>query len=90
MTSCKGNIIEEVLKCITLCEQHKRTMENMRGDPATMRECAVDHFKDMESRLCEMAAMFLAAPMSGRLFTPLPHESLNEEQLQQSLEAQMR
>jgi hypothetical protein len=82
--------MEVVLKCIELCDQSKNTIQNMRGDSEKIRECAVDHFKDMESRLCEMAAMFLAAPMSGRLFTPLPHESLNEEQLQQSLEAQMR
>jgi hypothetical protein len=37
-----------------------------------------------------MGAMFVTAPMSGRLFTPLPHENLNEEQLQKSLQDQMR
>ena len=90
MTSCKGNVMEEVLKCIALCDQSKHTIQNMPGDSEKIRECAVELVSDMEMHLCQMGAMFLAAPMSGRLFTPLPHENLNEEQLQQSLEAQMR
>ncbi len=90
MTSCKGNVMEVVLKCIELCDQSKNTIQNMGGDSEKIRECAVEHFNDMEMHLCQMCAMFLGAPMSGRLFTPLPHENLNEEQLQQSLEAQMR
>ena len=90
MTSCKGNVIEEVLKCIALCEQNKKTIQNMKGDSETIRECAVEHVNDMETHLCQMVSMFLTVSMSGRLFTPLQHESLNEEQLQQSLEAQMR
>jgi hypothetical protein len=90
MTSCQGNIIEEVLKCITLCEQKKKTIEFMKADSEKIRQCSLELVKEIEERLCEMAAMFLLAPMSGRLFTPLPHENLKEEQIQQSLEAQMR
>jgi hypothetical protein len=62
----------------------------MKGDSEKIRECTVELVNDMETHLCQMAVMFLTAPMSGRLFTPLQHENFNEEQLQQSLEAQMR
>ena len=46
--------------------------------------------KDVEQKLCSLAASCITAPMSGRMFTALPHEYVSEKERRQSLEAQMR
>jgi hypothetical protein len=89
MKSSKGNIIEEVLKCMALCEQNNATLRNVKADPEKIREYALEIVNEMEQHLCRLVTMFITTPMSGRLFTPLLHENINEEQLQQSLEDQM-
>jgi hypothetical protein len=46
--------------------------------------------QDIEQELCNLAAEFITALISGRIFTPLPHEHLSEQQLLESLHAQMQ
>jgi len=90
MTSCKGNVIEAVLKRISMCEQHQEVLKNLQGDVELVRERAQDMLQDIEQELCKLAAEFITAPISGRIFTPLPHEHLSEQQLLESLHAQMQ
>jgi hypothetical protein len=89
MTSCQGNVISEVLKCIELCEQNNASMLHVAGDSEKIRAVALEMINEMEQRLCRLTAIFLTAPISGRLFTPLPHENILEQHIQESLEAQM-
>lgn len=90
MTSCKGNVLEVVLKSIDSCEKHALTLQQHRADAQQLRESALDMLKDLEQQLCELAAIFITAPISGRIFTPLPHEHLSEAEQVLSLEEQMR
>jgi len=90
MTSCKDNVIEAVLKRISMCEEHQAVLKNLQGDVEQVRERAMDMLQDIEQNLCKLAAEFITAPISGRIFTPLPHEHLSEQQLLESLHAQMQ
>jgi hypothetical protein len=90
MTSCKGNVVEEVLESIARCSEHQAALRQHAPDAEALRERAMDMLQDVEQRLCNLAASFITAPMSGRMFTPLPHEYTSEKERLESLYAQMR
>jgi hypothetical protein len=90
MTSCKGNVVEVVLQKIVNCSEMQKILQSMPADAEQIRERAVDMLRDIEQQLCDLAATFITAPMSGRIFTPLPHEFGTEQRLVQSLEDQMQ
>ena len=90
MTSVQGNVVQEVLGCIAACAEHQAALAAPEADAQKLRERALDMLKDVEQKLCALAASCLTAPMTGRMFTPLPHEYVSESERRQSLEAQMR
>lgn len=90
MTSVHGNAVQEVLGCIAACSQHQAELGVHEPDAQRLRERAQDMLKDVEQKLCSLAASCLTAPMSGRMFTALPHEYASEKERRLSLEAQMR
>jgi hypothetical protein len=90
MTSCKGNVVQAVLQAIERCDEHARTLRQLPPDAESVRERALDIVQDLEQQLCQLAAMFITAPISGRIFTPLPHEYVSEAERVLSLEEQMR
>jgi hypothetical protein len=90
MTSVQGNVVQEVLACIATCSEHQAALAAPEADAQKLRERALDMLKDVEQRLCALAASCLTAPMTGRMFTPVPHEYVSENERRQSLEAQMR
>jgi hypothetical protein len=90
MTSCKANVVEAVLHRISKCGQHQEVLRQLPADAEQLRERVMDMLQDIEQELCELAAIFITAPMSGRIFTPLPHEHTSEQKLLESLHAQMQ
>jgi hypothetical protein len=74
MTSCKENVVEAVLQRISKCKEHQSVLRQLPADEEQVRERALDMLEDIEHELCNLAAMFITAPISGRIFTPLPHE----------------
>jgi hypothetical protein len=90
MTSCKANVVEAVLHRISKCGEHQEVLRQLPADAEQLRERAMDMLQDIEQELCELAAIFITAPMSGRIFTPLPHEHTSEQKLLESLQAQMQ
>lgn len=90
MTSCKGNVVQAVLQAIKRCDEHARTLRQLPPDAESVRERALDIVQDLEQQLCQLAAMFITAPISGRIFTPLPHDHVSDAERVHSLESQMR
>jgi hypothetical protein len=90
MTSCKGNVVEAVLQIISKCGEHQAVLQQLPGDAEQLRERAIDILQDIDQEMCGLAAQFITAPMSGRIFTPLPHEHMSEQRLVESLHAQMQ
>lgn len=82
--------MHDVLRCIERCGEHQATLTQHTGDTEGLRERALDMLRDVEHELCTLAASFITAPMSGRMFTPLPHEYISEEERRESLYKQMQ
>jgi hypothetical protein len=91
MTNVSRNLVNDVLQCIKHCSEKQEELKRMpaRNDEA-LRIRALDMLKDIEINLCNLAACFVTAPMSGRLFIPLPCEYVDEATAQQSRAAQLR
>ncbi len=66
MTSCKGNVVEEMLESISRCSEHQAALRQHAPDAEALRERAMDMLQDVEQRLCNLAVSFITAPMSGR------------------------
>ena len=77
-------------------EVREKVKEELACLPARQQETidlkmrAEDMLQDLEVHLCKMAASLATAPMSGRMFIPLPSEFVSEEQAYESRHAQMQ
>ena len=93
MTNISQNVVSEVLLCIKKCTEKQTELACM---PARQQETidlnmrAEDMLQDLEVHLRKMAASLATAPMSGRMFIPLPSEFVSEEQAYESRHAQMQ
>jgi hypothetical protein len=93
MTNVSRNVVNDVLRCIAQCTAQQQALAAVQcrhEEAATVKQQAEDMLKDMEITLCNLAASFVTAPMSGRLFLPLPNEYVDETQAQESRLAQLR
>jgi len=93
MTSISRNLLNDVLQCIALCETKQTALQRLAArheEAATIKQQAEDMLKEIEIELCSLAASFITAPMSGRLFVPLPSEFVDEQTAQDSVVAQLR
>jgi hypothetical protein len=93
MTNVSRNVVNDVLRCIARCEEHQQQLARLpaRGEEsAVLKLKAEDMLKDMEIELCNLAASFVSAPMSGRMFVPLPNEYTGETVAHESRHAQLR
>jgi hypothetical protein len=94
MTNVSRNVVNDVLRCIARCTEKQQalamlpTHENEHA--VAVKQHAEDMLKDIEIDLCNLAASFVAAPMSGRMFIPLPPEYVSEQEKHDSRHAQMR
>jgi hypothetical protein len=69
MTSCKANVVEAVLHRISKCCEHQEVLRQLPADAEQLRKRIMDMLQDIEQELCKLAAIFITAPMSGRIFT---------------------
>ncbi len=93
MTNISRNVVNDVLKSIECCTQKQKTLARFQArheEAVTLKLLVEDMLKEIEIDLCNLAASFITAPMSGRLFIPLPSEFVDEKVAQESLVAQLR
>jgi|LauGreDrversion2_3_1035106.scaffolds.fasta_scaffold00009_2 hypothetical protein len=90
MTSVQRNVLNELVACILTCTENQAALTTQETDLLKLRERALDMFKDLEQKLCSLAASCITAPMSGRMFIALPLDYYSERERKQSLEEQMR
>lgn len=93
MTNISRNVVKDVLKCIERCTEMQEALKKLPSrheEAAALKQQADDMLKDIEIDLCNLAASFVTAPISGRLFIPLPCEFVDEHAAQESIVAQLR
>jgi len=88
MTNISRNVLSDVLRCVQRCGEHQKTLA--AGDRESAQQLAIDMLQDMEIELCNLAASLVTAPISGRIFIPLPPEYTDKQVQADSMHAQLR
>jgi hypothetical protein len=100
MTNITCNVVNDVVRCIERCSEHQQTLSHMilslqakekEGASAqhAVLERALDMMKEIEIELCNLGASLVSAPISGRMFIPLPPEYIGKQEQAESLYAIM-
>lgn len=85
------NVVHDILRCIERCDAHKKTLASRvaAGPQSAELETTQEVIKEIEIDLCNLLASMVTAPLSGRMFIPIPSEYTGASAMQDSLEAQM-
>jgi hypothetical protein len=84
-------VLSDVLRCVQRCSEHQKTLTGLAAsDRDSAQQLALDMLQDMEIELCNLAASLVTAPISGRIFIPLPPEYVDKQVQAESLHAQLR
>jgi hypothetical protein len=92
MTNVSRNVVNDVLRCLARCAEKQEALARLparHDEAAAVKQQAEDALRDLEIDLCNLAASFVTAPMSGRMFVPLPNEYVSEAAARESRHAQM-
>ena len=104
MTNVQDNIVEHVLECISLVatytnkfrkipdnrSENKLDKSDNKSEHENIdRSSVLDMLEEISILLCKLLATMITAPITGRMFTPLPSSKYSTEDLQASLQAQM-
>ena len=88
MTNVQDNIVEHVLECISLLDTYT-VKYRKTGQEHVDRNSVLDMLEEISILLCKLLATMITAPITGRMFTPLPSSKFNTDDLHSSLQEQM-
>ena len=77
MTNVSRNVVNDVLRCLARCAEKQEALARLpvrHDEAAAVKQQAEDALRDLEIDLCNLAASFVTAPMSGLMFVPLQNE----------------
>jgi hypothetical protein len=95
MTSIEGNVVDAILKCIRMVSEKQASMSAAQGGAASVdaKAASVEELREMledvKIDLCRLASLLVTAPITGRIFLPLPAAYVSAEDAQKSLRAQL-
>ena len=98
MASIEGNVVQSILKCIRMVSEKQQLLSSLheqRGfkDCNTTRSKFVEDtrelLEDVKIDLCNLASRLVTAPITGRMFLPLPVDYVSTEDAHKSLHAQL-
>lgn len=98
MTSIEGNVVDAILKCIRMVCEKQASMSAAQGGDAKAasvdaKAASVEELREMledvKIDLCRLASLLVTAPITGRIFLPLPAAYVSAEDAQKSLRAQL-
>jgi hypothetical protein len=102
MASIEGNVVQSILKCIRMVSEKQMllssiSLQEQRG--CKLLDCNATRSKfvedtrelleDVKIDLCNLASCLVTAPITGRMFLPLPVDYVSPEDAQKSLHAQL-
>ena len=97
MTSIMHNVVSEVLQCIKILNLKQEELERLlcRESVMNKKECSVktfclDAFLELDEALSSLASHLITAPLTGRMFIPLPPAYVTQEEKDKSLSQQLK
>jgi hypothetical protein len=89
MTAVEDNVVDSILKCIRLVEQKQAALAAKDKSTEAAIEDARELLFDVHIALCRLASALVTAPITGRIFLPLPSSYVTPEEAQVSLRSQL-
>jgi hypothetical protein len=100
MASIEGNVVQSILKCIRMVSEKQQLLSSLheqRGckvpDCNATRSKFVEDtrelLEDVKIDLCNLVSRLVTAPITGRMFLPLPVDYVSTEDAHKSLHAQL-
>jgi hypothetical protein len=90
MSAVEGSLGTAMLRCIgTISESQKRLSALTPQQHERLLEDTHEILEDVRISLCNMLSLLVTAPITGRMFLPLPADSLSDQTIEASLCAQL-
>jgi len=89
MTAAEDNVVDSILKCIRLVEEKHAMLGVKDKSTKDVIEDARELLFDVRIALCRLASALVTAPITGRIFLPLPTSYVTPEEAQTSLRLQL-
>jgi len=89
MTTVEDNVVDSILKCIRLVEEKHAMLGATEKNTEAALEDARELLFDVRIALCRLASALVTAPITGRMFLPLPASYVTPEEAQASLRLQL-
>ena len=89
MTNVQDNIVEHVLECISLLDTYTAKYQKIGEQEHINRGSVLDMLEEISILLCKLLATMITAPITGRMFIPLPSSKFNTDDVHSSLQKQM-
>jgi hypothetical protein len=89
MTAVEDNVVDSILKCIRLVEEKHAKLGVKDKSTKDVIEDARELLFDVRIALCRLASALVTAPITGRIFLPLPTSYVTPEEAKTSLRLQL-
>ena len=89
MANTSGNVVEHVLECMQVVDKHMNNIRNSSTQGDTLKELCMDALEEVTVALCKLLGLLITAPISGRMFVPLPASHFDAAAKKKSLEEQL-
>ena len=87
--AAEDNVVDSILKCLRLVEEKQAALRATDKGAAAALEDAREVLFDVHIALCRLASALVTAPITGRIFLPLPASYVTPEEAQASLRLQL-
>jgi len=89
MASVRGNVVENVLECMQVVDKHVQGIKNSKEQGEALKAYCTDALEEITIALCKLLGLLITAPISGRMFVPLPSSQVSAEAREKSLQEQL-
>ena len=93
MTHMQDNIVQHVLNAIQVLETHAHALEHMPHNTVDKAVAKHAHVQDMLQEinilLCNLVSVMVTAPITGRMFIPLPQSKTTARAAEESMQMQL-
>ena len=93
VSNIRNNVVEQVLHCISILDTHRDAIQaqtEQSNDARQLRERSADMLQEIKIVLCNLITGLITAPVSGRMFIPLPPAHVTEADKALSLQQQLQ